>query len=368
MTRTLMLRELNRATLARQMLLTRKTAPVMEAVERLIGLQSQIPNPPYIGLWTRLQDFQRVDLTQLMEQRQIVRAAMMRSTLHLVSAADHQRFRSALQPALVKALSAFFGARAKVLDIAQLVEAAREYLAVAPRSTGELKKRLLEIAPDCDADAMAYAVRAYLPLIQVPPGGTWGTGSMAAYVTADTWLGENTMSESLQQLFFRYLAAFGPASIMDFQTWSGLVNLKSVLEPFKAELIVYRDEQGKELLDLPDMLLPDADTIAPIRFIPEYDNLLIAQADRRRIIADEDRPKVFLSSARVRATFLVDGFVRGTWKTERVKKAATLIIEPFAVLPNEVREALVDEGERLITFIEVEADAYRVQFADTNQG
>jgi hypothetical protein len=364
LTRVLTLREFNRATLSRQMLLKREAIPISEAVERLVALQSQIPNPPYIGLWTRLQDFQRDNLTRLMEQRQIVRAAMMRSTLHLLTAADHQRFREVLQPALVKALSAFFGARSKVLNIPQLVEAAREHLSVAPRSTGELKKRLLEIAPDGDADAMAYAVRTYLPLIQVPPGGTWGTGSMASYVTADSWLGKNTTTESLQSLFFRYLAAFGPASIMDFQTWSGLVNLKPLLEPFKAELIIYRDEQGKELLDLPGMLLPEGDTPAPVRFIPEYDNLLIAQADRRRVIADTDRPKVFLSAARVRATILVDGFVRGAWKTERVKKAATLIIEPFGVIPDEARETLIEEGESLIRFIEDDADTFVVRFAE----
>jgi hypothetical protein len=360
---TLTRRDLNRATLARQLLLERSTLSIIQAVEQVAGLQAQIPNPPYIGLWTRLEAFARDDLTRLMEARQIVRAAMMRSTLHLVTADDHQRWRGTLQAALVRALGAFFGQRGKGLDIEALVAAAREYLEAEPRSTGDLAKRLLEVQPGRDKDALAYAVRAYLPLVQVPPGGTWGTGSAATYATARAWLGGDPQPDDVRGLLWRYLRAFGPASVKDFQFWSGLVKQGEVIEALKDELVSYSDEGGRELLDLPGMPLPGGDVPAPLRFIPEYDNLLIAHNDRTRVIADEDYPKVFLSAARVLGTFLVDGFVSGVWKVEREKKAVALVIEPFRPLAPDVRDGLAAEGKRLLPFIEDKASSYAVRFA-----
>lgn len=358
--RVLTLQELNRATLARQMLLEREPLSVLEAVERLAGLQAQVPNPPYIGLWTRLQEFQRDDLTWLMEQRKIVRAVMMRSTLHLVTSEDHPLFRPTLKPALTRALSAFFGKRAKELDIEKLVEAARPFVEDEPRSTGELRGLLLEVEPDADPEAMAYAVRTYLPLVQVPPAGTWGSGSRAAYTTAESWLGRAEHEADLRTLLFRYLEAIGPATVMDFQAWSGITGLKKVVEDFKPDLRVFRDEEGKELFDLPGAPLPPADTPAPLRFVPEYDNLLLSLADRRRIIADEHRKKVFLSAARVRATFLLGGFVAGAWKVETAKRQARLVIEPFEPLSEKVREDLREEGERLLRFVVGNAEAFEV--------
>jgi hypothetical protein len=357
-------RELNRTLIARQMLLKRMRLPVPDAIERLVGLQAQIPNPPYIGLWTRLADFRRDDLTRLMEQRQIVRAAMMRSTLHLVTAEDHQRFRPTLQPALTRALSAFFGKRAKGLDVAKLVEVARSYVEAAPRTTGDLRRRLSVLEPDRDPDALAYAVRTYLPLVQVPPSGTWGSGSSAIYITADAWLGQLEPSKELRSLLFRYLAAFGPATVMDFQTWAGMVKLKDDVEQLKPELCIVRDEQGKELLDLPDMPLLAGDTPAPPRFLPEYDNLVLSHADRTRVIADEYRSSVFLTAGRVRATFLIDGFVQGAWKIERDKERARLVIEPFAPLTETDRAVLVQEGEQLVRFVEDDATTFNVTFAE----
>jgi hypothetical protein len=357
-------RQLNRALLARQMLLERQDMAVPEAVERLVGLQAQIPNPPYIGLWTRLRQFERDDLTRLMGERQIVRAAMMRSTLHLVTAADHHRFRATIQPALVRALAAFFGKRANGLDAEKLVQAVRPYLEEAPRTTGQLRALLLEVEPERDADAMAYLLRTYLPLIQVPPGGTWGTGSSATYVTAESWLGQPDGEADPPTLFRRYLAAFGPASVADFQTWSGLTKLKDAFKNLKSDLRLYHDETGRELVDLTEAPLPDEDTPAPVRFIPEYDNLLLAHADRTRIITDEYRARVFLSAGRVRSTFLVDGFVAGAWKAVRVKNTAALIIEPFVPLSMQEQEALTREGECLIRFIEDDAQNYEIRFAD----
>lgn len=351
--RILSLRELNRSLLARQMLLQRQKIDVLEAVEKLVGLQSQIPNPPYIGLWTRLADFRRSSLTTLMEERQIVRAALFRSTLHLVTATDHQAFQQTIQPALSKALAAFFGQRAKGLDIPKLVEAARAFIEEAPRSTGEIREFCLRSFPENDGDAMAYAIRNHLPLIQVPPGGSWGSGSRASYSTAEQWLGK-AESQNLSALFRRYLQAFGPASIMDFQNWSGMSNLKKEID--LSGLTIYQNEAGKELYDLPEMEIVSGDSPAPIRFIPEYDNLLIAHADRRRILADEDYKKVFLSAARVLSTILVDGFVAGTWKVESKKKTARLIIRPFRTLDAETEAALQTEGESLLRFIKKGAE------------
>jgi hypothetical protein len=356
-------RRLNRALLERQMLLQRAALSPVEAVSRLAGLQAQIPNPPYIGLWTRLRNFQREDLTQAMKQRQIVRAAMMRSTLHLITAEDYLRFRPVLQPALIRALGAFFGQRAKGLDVDALIEAARPFLEAAPRTTGELRNRLLEVAPERDGDALAYVVRTYLPLVQVPPGGTWGSGSSGAYTTPEVYLGKPVAKrDDFRGLIFWYLTAFGPASVMDIQAWSGLTKLKDAVEKLKPELVIYHDENGRELFDVPDASLPDEDTPAPARFVPEYDNLIIAHEDRTRVISDADYSKVFLSAARVRSTILVDGFVRGAWKIEKSKKSATLVIEPFTPLAGQDQAALVEEGERLIRFIEDRAETYDVRF------
>lgn len=368
--RVLSRRELNRATLARQLLLGRTALTVPAAVEQLAGLQAQVPNPPYLGLWTRLQTFQRDDLTWLMEARQIVRAAMMRSTLHLLTARDFLQFRPVLQAALVKALNAFFGKDVRGLDVEPLLAAARPFFESAPRTFAEVRDLLSPLAPDRDPEALAYVVRSHLPLVQVFPGGVWGSGGSPAYAAGDSWLGEELPSDAeagFRTLVLRYLAAFGPASVQDVQAWSGLSKLKEPLEALRGELRTFRDEAGVELLDLPDAPLPSADVPAPVAFIPEYDNLILSHADRTRLVADEYRSKIYLSAARVRATFLVDGFVRGTWKVERAKgKAGTaaLIVEPFVPLERQTRADLEAEGNRLIRFIEDEAKTVEVRFAE----
>jgi hypothetical protein len=359
--RVLTPRELNRATLARQMLLDREPLPVSDAVERLVGLQAQVPNPPYIGLWTRLRDFQRDDLTRLLEQREVVRA-----TLHLMAAGDYLLLRPALQPALTRSLRSIGGKRLEGLDLDRLVAAARTRVQEAPRTFTELRGVLSGLEPDRDPSALAYLVRTHLPLVQAPPGGVWGTGGSPTHALPESWLGAPLADpkESLRALLLRYLATFGPASVKDIQTWSGLVRLKDPIEELKSELRVFRDENGNELLDLPDAPLPPAYTPAPPRFVPEYDNLVLAHADRTRVIADKHRSRVFLSAARVRATFLLDGFVGGTWKIEKTKGAATLMIEPFEPLPEAARDAFLEEGERLIRFVEDDAEAFEICFAE----
>lgn len=371
--RALTLRELNRATLARQMLLERAALPAAEAVARVAGMQAQLPNPPYIGLWSRLRGFQREELTRLIEGHQVVRATLMRATLHLVTADDYLWLRSVLQSALTRAMRGFVGKRVRGLDVERLVAAARAFVDERPRTFVELRERLADgrspnapTEPERDVSALAYVVRTHLPLVQVPPGGVWGYGGSPAHANAETWLGRPLVpdgDETRRQLVLRYLAAFGPATDADLHAWSGMTGLTQTVAALRSELHVVRDERGAELLDVPGMLLPAGDEPAPVRYLPEFDNLLLAHADRARIVPEAYRRAVYLTVGRVRATFLVDGFVAGTWRVERERGAVRLIIEPLEPLPAAAREALAEEGEALLRFIAGDAEAYAVRFA-----
>jgi hypothetical protein len=365
-TQTLSLRHLNRTLLARQLLLERANLPVPAAISQLAGLQAQVQNPPYIGLWTRLHNFQKENLTVAMEAKAVVRATLMRSTIHLLTSDDYLAFRPALQPALRRALNAFFGARARALTPEPLIEAARDFFRTHPRTFTELRAMLGEIAPDQDREAMAYLIRTELPLV---PGGTWGYGGDVRYALIEQHTRQPLATEeTLPTLIRAYLQAFGPASVMDIQAWSGLTKLKEVIQPLRAQLVVYQDEKGIELFDTPDGVLSPEETPVPVRFIPEYDNLVISHADRRRILPEAHRTKVFLSAARVRATFLLDGMVAGTWKIEKSGRGkqktgnVTLIIEPFEQISKAEETLLEEEGERLLRFIEV-AERYAVEFS-----
>ena len=363
--RVLTLRELNRATLARQMLLNREDASALAAVERVLGLQAQVTSPPYVGLWTRLENFRREELTRLMLERRVVRATLMRATLQLMTADDYLLLRPALQPALTSSMRSIAGKRLDGVDIDRLVGAAKEFFEEEPRTFADLRPLLDELEPERDQSALAYAVRAQLPLVQVPSGGVWGYSGKAPYTTPERWLGgPPSGSEDPRSLVLRYLAAFGPATARDVQAWSGRTQLKQPVEEIKPELRVFRDESGNDLLDLPDAPLPDGDTPVPPRFVPDYDNLVLSHVDRRRVISDEHRKKVFLSAARVRATFLIDGFVRGAWKVERARKTATLLIEPFEPLSRNHRDTLSEEGEHLVRFLAEPqgAETFEVQF------
>ena len=334
------------------MLLRREDVPAYEAVSRLAGLQAQVPNPPYIGLWTRLRDFGREDLTGLIEDRRVVRSSMMRATLHLTTDEDYLLLRPAIQAALDRSLRSIAGKRLQGLDLDRLVSAARTMVEDGPRTFKELQERLVELEPDREPSALAYLVRMRLPLVQTPPAGTWGTGGSPCFALPEPWLGSRLADpgESLRALVLRYLAAFGPASARDFQAWSGLAGAKDIFQEIKPGLGLYRDEEGNELFDVPGAPLPPADTPAPPRFVPEYDNLVLSHADRRRVIADENRKEVFLSAARVRGTFLIDGFVAGVWKIEKTRRAAALVVEPFAPLVPQDRDTLAEEGEGLLRF------------------
>ena len=364
--RTLTLRELNRATLARQMLLERASLSIPAAVERLVGLQAQQAQPPYVGLWTRLRDFQCDDLAKLIESRQIVKATWIRATLHLLSAPDYLRFRATIQPVLEGASATIAKRRGgDDFDLDHVLTTARAFIAETPRTFTEITAMLEALLPDVDVGSMRYTVRTHIPMVQVPTSGGWSYPGNPHFTLADSWIGQPFSTEAdFRALFFRYLMAFGPASATDMQTWSGLAKLKDVVEKLKPELVVCRDEQNRELFDLPDMPLPDGDAPAPVRFLPEYDNLLLSHTKRTRVLADEYRTKVYLPGLRVAATILVDGFARGSWTVEKKKGIATLAIVPFDRLTSQNHSALNEEGERLVRFIEPNAKSYEVIFTE----
>ena len=364
--RVLTLRELNRATLARQMLLARADVSVPTAIERLVGMQAQLASAPYVGLWTRLPDFKRADLANLIENRTVVKATLMRATLHLCTAADYLRFRTTLQPMLSSAMAAVIKQRGDDFDRDELLAAGRKFINEKPRSFAEISAMVAELMPDYDVGALRYTVRTHLPLVQVPLASGWSYSNKPEFTLAETWLGEKISPEdNLKELVLRYLAAFGPAGVTDAQSWLGM-KLKDVFEELRPQLQVYRDQGRRELFDLPDQVLPAEDTPAPVRFLPEFDNLLLSHSNRKRVVADEYRSRVYLPALRVAATILVDGFVRGAWKVEKAKTAATLVIEPFEKLAKKERMKLTEEGEKLVRFVEPEAKSFAVQFAESS--
>ena len=355
-------RALNRATLARQMLLRRETSTVLGAIEHLIGLQAQLPNPPYVGLWSRLASFEKDDLTMLIEKRRVVRSTMMRVTQHLVTARDYLWLRPALQPVIDRFWRSSYGKRVTSLDHGALLSAARALLAEQPRTITELRTMLGQRWPEHDADAMAYTVQFQLSLVHVPPRGTWGRGGAVPAALAEEWLGKPLAEPgSLDKLVVRYLAAFGPASVMDMQEWSGLTKLRDPFERLRPRLRGFRDEAGRELFDLPDAPRPDPEVPAPPRFIPEFDNLLLGHADRSRMIGDDERREIWTKNGML-GTALVDGHVAAAWKIARERGDATLLIDPLKRIAKADRAALVEEAERLLEFSDPEATSRTVRF------
>lgn len=352
-------RALNRALLARQMLLQRAKIPVIEAIERLAGMQAQMPQAPSFGLWSRVADFRPAELDGLLLDRRVVRAPLMRSTVHLVTASDCLMMRPLVQSVLERC----FGGTAFARHIAQIdrqefLAAARVLLDEGPRQRTEIGLLLQERWPDVDANSMACAVSALIPAVQAPPRGLWKKSGQPLWTTVEKWLGQDLAAQpALETLVCRYLAAFGPASVADIQAWCGLTWLGAVVERLRPQLLTFHDASGRELFDLPDAPRPDPETPAPPRFLPEFDNLLLSHADRTRVIADTHRTLVAIKGAT-----LIDGFACGAWKIARKGRVATLTIEPFGALEKQAQEALSEEGMRLLAFAEPEAASYDIVF------
>ena len=319
-----------------------------------------MPTAPYVGLWARLEGFQLQALASLLIDRKVVRIALMRSTIHLVTARDCLAWRPLLQPAMDRGLRGTFGKRLVGLDLEALVTTGRGLVEERPRTFAELGALLGERWPDRDPAALTNAVRALAPLVQPPPRGVWGVGGLATHTTAEAWLGAPLdLAPSLDALVLRYLAAFGPASVRDMQTWSGLTQLRGVFARLRPQLAVFQDERGVELFDAPDAPRPDPDTSAPPRFLPEWDNLLFSHADRTRVISDAHRQRLSATDdGRLPSAVLLDGFMAGVWKIVRAKGAATLRIQPYRPFTADEREALADEGARLLAFAAADAPSH----------
>ncbi len=358
-------RALNRALLERQMLLRRESLPVLSAIERLVGMQAQVPNNPYVGLWTRLDGFRPEDLAQPISDRQAVRAPLLRTTIHLVTARDCLTLRPMVQGVLERTLkNTAYGRGIAGLDIEALLAAGRELLEERPRTLTELGKLLAERWPDRGPANLAYAIHYLLPLVQVPPRGLWGASGQATWSTVESWLGRPLDADPpLNRIVLRYLAAFGPASVADVRTWSGLTGLRDVIERLRPALRTFRDERGRELFDLPDAPRPNPDTPAPPRFLPEYDNVFLSHADRTRVIADDHRARLATRNGVGPGPFLVDGFVRGTWRIDRQRTSATLRLNPLEPLGALDRNALEEEGARLLAFLAPDAGSRDMQIS-----
>ena len=326
-------------------------------------MQAQEPRPPFVGLWSRVVDFRHEELLGALRSGAVLRGPLFRATLHLVTDADWSVFRPPCQPTLTRALRVL-GSRAETLDLGQVAASARALLAERPRTAGELRALLHEAFPDQDQRALGYAVRTHVPLTMVATDDRWGFPRDARFRLAEP----ADAGEDATELVRRYLAAYGPASIADTQEWSGLAGLAPTFEAMRAELSSFTDQRGRALFDLPDAPRPSAEEPAPARFLPEFDNLVLAHADRTRLIADEHRRYLTTKNLRVNATVLYDGEVCATWTVKRTAKAATLEITPFDRLPTKGQQALEAEGLALLEANEPASATLRVTTAAPPQG
>jgi hypothetical protein len=339
-------RTLNRTTLARQMLLERHDLSPSSAVERLVGLQAQATASPYVALWSRLVGFDAGSVGAMLVDRTAVRLTLMRGTLHLVTARDCVRLRPVLQGMLTRAAAGTFGRELGGVDLDELVAAARPLLDAAPMTTAQLATELAERWPD-GGRRLGTVLPYLVPMVQVPPRGVFGRSGSPSHALASSWLGVDIPSSgAADEAVLRYLAAFGPASVADVAAWSRLTGLRAVVK--RLSLRTYRDEAGRELLDVPDGVLVDPETPAPVRFLPEFDNVLLSYTDRGRIMSEEDRKRWGgVANGVFPASFLVDGFLSGTWKVDN----GVLAVTPYRRLSAGDRDALTVEGLALLEFL-----------------
>jgi hypothetical protein len=357
-------RALNRALLERQLLLRRVERSVGETVEHLIGLQAQSIAPPYYGLWSRLERFDPHELARMLTDREAVRMTLMRGTVHLVTVRDALLLRPLVQVVIERGHNGAFGRRMGGADIGELERAVREELDGEALTARELGRRLVERGIGEDVEAIGNATRAHVPLVQVPPRAVWGKSGQARYATLESWTGrELERNPSIDDVVLRYLGAFGPASVMDMQNWSGLTKLREAFERLRPRLLTFRDESGRVLFDLPDAPRPDPDVPAPVRFLGEYDNVLLGHADRSRIIPADFPWREMLAPGRWVSNLLVDGMLRGTWWIERDgRRSATLRVRPFGALSPAERDEVAAEAKRMVEFSEPEAAERKVRF------
>lgn len=353
---------LNRATLARQLLLERAPMAAGAALAHLVGLQAQNVKPPYYALAARLAEFDPMELSGLMAERAAVRAVTMRSTVHTLTADDLLTLRPLTQAAIDRELRMFRGGLTGV-DLDRLAALTRAYVEEEPRTLAQIRAELLRHWPDADPQSLGIAARARLPLIQVTPRGLWRRSGQVALTTAEHWLGRPLAEDPApDDTVLRYLAAFGPASVKDMQTWAGLTRLRDAFERLRPGLRTFRDEHGVELFDLPDAPRPDPETPAPPRFLPEFDNLLLSHADRTRVVALAHKDRTWTGN-QAHCTFLVDGYLAGLWRLEEAKDGAVrLTVEPFGKLTKAQRGEVAAEAELTARLLAGDAPSYDIGF------
>jgi hypothetical protein len=356
MTRALDRRALNRATLARQFLLERAELPVPTVVEHLVGLQAQTPQTWYVGLWTRLTDFDPDAVGDLLCSRQLVRLPVMRSTIHLLTADDALGIRPLTQPPIERSTMGAFGRFLRGVDRDALVATAREVIEEQPLIASELGRLLARRFPGRNPGGLAQAARAWLPMVQVPPRGVWGRSGRALQAPVDSWLGRPLSAFPVERLVLRYLAAFGPATVRDMQAWCGLTRLAEVADRLRPQLRVFANTDGPELFDLPDAPRPPADTPAPVRFLYDYDNLLLSHADRRRVVGepgdvDFAAHGYHADSNLQPSSVLIDGMVAATWRVDHDRDTATLDVRSFRSLASHQLAEIEAEGAALLGFL-----------------
>jgi hypothetical protein len=351
-------RALNRALLARQLLLRREERSISGAIQNLVGMQAQVPGNPYIALWSRLDRFQPEELSRLIADRHAVRISLMRATIHLVTARDCLALRPVMQPVLERTFaSSSFARNAAGIDLEALLAAGRALLEERPHTRAELRPLLAELWPGYDADSLSAAIGFLLATVHVPPRGLWGQRGQARLTTVEAWLGRPVHTDpSPDEAVLRYLAAFGPATVADIRTWSRLTGLRAVIERLRPSLVTFRDERGRELFDLPGAPRPDPETPAPPRFLPEYDNILLSHDDRGRIIRDNKGLRLPAGRGGELGSVLVDGYLGGMWRIRRVAGKATLVIEPSGSWTRADQTAVAEEGARLLAFMAADAD------------
>jgi hypothetical protein len=357
---TLDRRALNRATLARQHLLERSSLDACAMVEHLVGMQGQAPSPPYAGLWTRIAGFRGEDLSRLVESRDVVRITLMRGTVHLVSARDALLLRPLTEPGYQATVARAYRDDLEGIDLDALSARVRELVEERPRTPAELVAELGAVWPGRRSQALTNAANAWTPLVQTPPRGLWKRGGQSRLTTLESWLGRPVVAASIDDVVLRFLGAFGPASVRDVQKWCGLTRLGAVLERLRPGLATFRDPDGVELFDLPDAPRPGGDAPAPVRFLPEFDNVLLSYAGFDRVMTPEQKPALFTVNGRILGTVLVDGFVVASWRTDTVKRAVTLTVTPLVRLEARARREVVAEGERLLEFLADDAPARSV--------
>ncbi len=357
-------RALNRATLARQLLLDHADLPVLDAVTHLCGLQAQEPQEPFVGLWSRLRAFQPAMLDDLLTGRRVVRTHLMRRTVHLLAAEDVLAWRARHGAMLRQRVLGTYRRELDGVDLDELAAAGRAVTADGePRSMAELARALAGRWPEPGPRALGeLLVAAVVPMVQLPPRGLWRTRAGVRNVPLSSWLGReidppapdgaDPVGETLVR---RYLAAFGPAATADLRAWCGLAGLPAAVAAIRDELVTFRDERGRELVDLPDAPRPDPDTPAPVRFLPAFDNALLGYHDRGRIVDDAHRG-LSVAGARV---VLVDGRVAATWDVE----GGTVTVAPLRRFSRADRTAVAEQGRALASFLS-DDESHRVRIGE----